>query len=544
MTVIAPAYNEAKSIAAKIDNLAQCDFPRDRVRILIGDDGSTDDTAAIARKAAARHPTLDIDVVSFDRNRGKASVINDLVARAQSEIIILTDISAMAPADGVSRLVDRFCDPAIGAVGAGYSVANVSGDAAASYWTAQTRVKGGESILFGLNGAHGALYAIRRAAFEALEPDTINDDYIIPLRIAMRGYRTIYDPTIIAFERDRVAERDDFHRRKRIGAGNLQQVVRLARDRRFWRPRVAIPCLLSKAARVAAPFFLAVAFVVSLALAPTSPLFAAFAAAQAAGLCLAGLGLTVLKDVAPLRAAGYIVRSYAAIGLGALEYAFGVRRRPGANGETVNYIPATTRIAKRALDIVGAATALILTAPVTPFIALAIKLESPGPVFFRQLRVGRMDHDRTVLFEMIKFRSMREDAEKATGAVWATERDPRITRVGGFLRKTRLDEIPQMINVLRGDMSLIGPRPERPGFYARLEKGVPFYAERTYGLRPGVTGLAQVSQGYDADIEDVRNKAMYDHAYAASLTSPVEWLKRDIEIVFRTLTVMATGRGQ
>lgn len=145
---------------------------------------------------------------------------------------------------------------------------------------------------------------------------------------------------------------------------------------------------------------------------------------------------------------------------------------------------------------------------------------------------------------MIKFRTMRTDAEAASGATWAAKSDPRITRVGQFLRKTRLDELPQFINVLTGEMSLIGPRPERPGFYQKLENEIPYFVERTYGVTPGITGLAQVNQGYDTCIEDVRSKVGFDHSYALSLSSPLSWLKMDIYIIFRTLVVMVCGRGQ
>lgn len=206
--------------------------------------------------------------------------------------------------------------------------------------------------------------------------------------------------------------------------------------------------------------------------------------------------------------------------------------------------PAAIRLAKRAVDIAAALVGLALTLPLWPFLALAIKLDSPGPVLFRQLRIGEARPDRVAMFFMLKFRSMRADAEARSGAVWAQKRDPRITRVGAFLRKSRLDELPQLINVLRGDMSLIGPRPERPGFYRRLDAAIPFFAERTGGLKPGITGLAQVNQGYDATLDDVRRKVAWDHAYALRLTSLRAWLAADVGIVFRTLAVMAGGRGQ
>ena len=209
-----------------------------------------------------------------------------------------------------------------------------------------------------------------------------------------------------------------------------------------------------------------------------------------------------------------------------------------------SHIPPRVAAAKRALDVLMALSALLFTAPLWPLLALAIRLDSPGPVFFRQLRVGRADPDRTALFVMLKFRSMRVDAEADTGAVWATKRDPRITRVGWLLRKTRLDELPQLLNVLSGDMSIVGPRPERPGFYQELETAIPFFAERTCGLRPGITGLAQVRQGYDTCIDDVRRKVAFDHAYGMRLGSLRSWLTCDISLMVRTITVMAMGRGQ
>ncbi len=199
---------------------------------------------------------------------------------------------------------------------------------------------------------------------------------------------------------------------------------------------------------------------------------------------------------------------------------------------------------KRVIEVVVALCLLICLLPVFPLIALAIKLDSPGPVFFRQMRIGICLRDKTKLFYMIKFRTMRIDAEKNTGAVWAKKGDSRITRVGNFLRKTRLDELPQLINVIKGDMSIIGPRPERPGFYATLENAIPYFSERTYGLLPGITGLAQVNQGYDTCVEDVRSKLAYDLAYSLSLRSISSWLRMDGVIFWKTISVMLLGRGQ
>lgn len=199
---------------------------------------------------------------------------------------------------------------------------------------------------------------------------------------------------------------------------------------------------------------------------------------------------------------------------------------------------------KRCFDLSVATVALVVLLPVIPFIALAVKVSSKGPVFYKQLRVGRSTPTQMELFEIIKFRTMYQDAEAKSGAVWATDNDPRITPVGLFLRKTRLDEIPQLINVLRGEMSIIGPRPERPSFYQKLEAAIPYFADRTYGVMPGITGLAQVNQGYDTCIDDVRRKVGFDHSYALSLSSLKSWALMDLSIITRTLVVMIDGRGR
>ncbi len=201
-------------------------------------------------------------------------------------------------------------------------------------------------------------------------------------------------------------------------------------------------------------------------------------------------------------------------------------------------------IAKRAFDLTIALVILVILAPLFPLIAAAIRLDSPGPVFYTQLRVGYYSKEKVRLFHIIKFRTMYQNCENRSGACWATENDPRITSVGRFMRKTRLDELPQLFNVLKGEMSLIGPRPERPCFYPELENAIPFFTERTYGILPGITGLAQVNQGYDTCIDDVRRKVGFDHSYALALSSFKNWLAMDLHILFKTVFVVVMGKGQ
>ena len=194
--------------------------------------------------------------------------------------------------------------------------------------------------------------------------------------------------------------------------------------------------------------------------------------------------------------------------------------------------------------MLAASIGLLLVLPLFPIIAIAIKLESRGPIFFQQLRIGQSLPNRVDVFMMLKFRTMSADAEYISGPTLAKKNDVRITRVGRFLRKTRLDELPQFVNVIRGDMSMIGPRPERPSFCRRLEKEIPYFTDRTYGLKPGITGLSQVHQGYDECLDDVKNKLGYDLSYSLAIRSLSSWLKADCMIVFSTIKVMVLGRGQ
>jgi lipopolysaccharide/colanic/teichoic acid biosynthesis glycosyltransferase len=242
-------------------------------------------------------------------------------------------------------------------------------------------------------------------------------------------------------------------------------------------------------------------------------------------------------------------------------------------------VKTSVRIAKRTFDVLAASVGLALTAPLYPIIAALIYRESPGDVFFRQRRAGRLlgpkpgspHHFRFQEFEIIKFRTMKLNAEAKTGAVVASENDDRILRIGGFLRRTRLDELPQLWNVLRGDMSLVGPRPERPELIDNLALAIPFFEERMRGVRPGLTGLAQVSLGYTgrprpgskieayissltnpfkvdgtegALADDMRIKALFDFAYGAAIEDFSSFVRMEAWILWQTpLAVLKrTGR--
>ncbi len=193
----------------------------------------------------------------------------------------------------------------------------------------------------------------------------------------------------------------------------------------------------------------------------------------------------------------------------------------------------TRKVIKRIVDIFCALIGFILSLPLFPLITMLIKLDSRGPVFYRQLRVGEGEKN----FKLIKFRTMKQDAETSTGAVWAKKNDCRVTRIGKILRKLRLDELPQFINVLRGDMSLIGPRPERPEFVEKLKQTIPYYGNRHF-VKPGITGWAQIKYPYGASEEDALEKLRYDLYYIKNL-SPL----LDMSIIIDTIKVVLFGRG-
>ena len=227
-------------------------------------------------------------------------------------------------------------------------------------------------------------------------------------------------------------------------------------------------------------------------------------------------------------------------------------------------------IAKRLMDIVFSTAILLFSAPLMLFMALVIKLTSKGPVFYKQRRMGMLANGRRPMeFDVYKFRTMSVDAEARSGAVQAAVNDVRVTGIGRFLRKTRLDELPQMLNVLKGEMSIVGPRPERPELMASLAHAIPFFEERLRYVKPGITGLAQVTLQYDGEMgkgdklaplksslvnpfglqeldgapaDGMRLKMLYDLSYSAALERFTSFLKTDLGIILKTPFIMFVAR--
>ncbi|TCS42384.1 sugar transferase [Reinekea marinisedimentorum] len=553
VTVIVPCYNESETVVDKLYNLQFLDYPEDKLRVLLVDDGSSDDTV---RKISSTLSTdefagKDFQLLVQPRNGGKVAAINAAMRKVSHGVVVLSDTSALVSIDALKRAAGLLADDSIGVVCATYKFLQPGSEGEDRYWQYQTQMKHTESLLGSTLGAHGALYAFHAESFKPLAADTINDDFILPMSICRSGKRCVYDTEMIAVELECASNEQDFNRRQRIAAGNFQQAMRLVdllHPKYGWS---AWNFASGKWMRVFMPFILLVLWLASLFNPVQNPLIELAAMVQTVGY-----SVLTMRHFFPdfswprlVNVAYYLVSAYVASGLGAVRYIINPEtftawaRADGQSLEEYGY-SRSTFVAKRFTDVVVAGAALLFTLPLWPLIALAIKLESKGPVFFRQLRIGRAMPDKTELFHMIKFRTMVTDAEAKSGAVWAANNDPRITRIGNFLRKTRLDELPQLFNVLKGDMSLIGPRPERPGIARDLNRALPFYAERTYFVPPGITGLAQVNQGYDTCLDDVKNKLLYDHAYALTLSNPLRWLKADVHVAFKTVWVMVAGRGQ
>jgi sugar transferase (PEP-CTERM system associated) len=244
-------------------------------------------------------------------------------------------------------------------------------------------------------------------------------------------------------------------------------------------------------------------------------------------------GSMPVRELLDLRLRGVVIEDTSEL----MERLLGRLPLDGLNPSTLIFthgfnIKTSHQIVRRLISIIASFVGLVLCSPFLPFIILAVRLSSPGPIFFRQTRVGLHGHP----FSLIKFRTMRQDAE-ANGAVWATKNDSRITPLGKFMRRTRLDEIPQLWNVLRGDMGFVGPRPERPEFVQWLTQEIPFYEIR-HIVRPGLTGWAQVRYQYGASLEETKRKLEYDLYYIKHVSLGLYLL-----IIFETIKTIVLRRG-
>jgi lipopolysaccharide/colanic/teichoic acid biosynthesis glycosyltransferase/glycosyltransferase involved in cell wall biosynthesis len=550
VSVVIPARNEAGSLGAKLEATLALE-PRSRIReVLVGSDGSTDATASIVLAAAARDPR--VRLVDRGVRRGKAAVIADLARQAQGEFVLFTDAGAEVSPDVLPALLDVMGDPEVAVAVPRYETRGHEGGEGA-YWRLQTALKKSESDRGLVVGAHGACYLARRSLVPALPNRTVNDDLLLPALIRADGGRVVYVHEVASSETSTSGAPAVYKRLARIARGNWQLFSRHTDLLSPLRPRLAFPLLATKLLRILGPWLLLGALATAAVGAVRFPFFQALLATGAVVLAVASWALWRQLDgrrvPGVLGLLGYGLLGQVATAAGAWEalrggHGVGWESVDGeAEGDVPPPLPLSVRGAKRTLDVLGSALLLLVTWPFMLACAVAVKLTSPGPALFQQERVRHDSRGRPVSFRMYKFRSMWVDAEARSGPVWATVADPRITPVGRFLRKARLDELPQLWNVFRGDMTLVGPRPERPSFVKQLSEMIPGYTDRVARCKPGVTGWAQIHCEYDTSVDSVRTKVLYDLAYVAHLYDLRSYLSMEVNVALRTVMVMVRGKG-
>lgn len=537
---VIPMFNESLFIEQKIANIATLDYPRKNFSVLLLDDASTDNTVQVAQLAKEQYPQLDIVIQKFPMNRGKVALLNDVLSKLPAGVILfLSDVSSSFSTNILHRANAFFNDPKVGIFCPKYQFAVNALAGAKTYWNYQSSILFAESVLGAPMGYHGAGYAVRRDLWQQLPTSIINDDFVMPMQIIAKGYRGIYDLESSCLEMEQASMSMDWNRRLRIAKGNIQQVVYLKRLLLPSNGLRAWMYLSSKTLRIFLPWLFLGVLLSSFFLSFHYPkLFTPLVIIQLL-FYFAGL---FKWNVKPLAIASYFVRGQITILIG--WFKFFQPQTHWTKASKINsssFVHPLVRILKWMFDKIGALIGLGVFLLLLPIFAFLIKRASPGPIFYKQLRVGKTTAGCTHLFNLYKLRSMHIGADKSH-LKWTLKDDPRVYSFGTFLRTTRLDEFPQFYNVLKGDMSLVGPRPEKPSLFPYIEKNIPFYAERLNGVLPGMTGWAQVSLGSDKHIEDVVKKVAFDHAYAMYLTKPWLWIKLDFVIIINTLKMVFTRR--
>ncbi|WP_049536039.1 glycosyltransferase family 2 protein [Vibrio harveyi] len=327
MTIVVPAYNEEQWIAEKIRNLASLDYPRDKLTIVIACDGCTDNTAEIAQNTIQEAICADTLFIIRDHaiNRGKVTLINSEMKNITTEITVLSDVSALVSCDSLLLASQHYQNENIGVVNATYQIMATQNQGEAAYWQYQSNVKYKESLIGSTIGSHGAFYTFRTKLFTPLEPEIINDDFILPMRIVLQGYASIYEPRMLALELEESSDNSDFKRRLRISAGNMQQFLKL---KKLLLPRyrgTAFAFLSGKVLRLATPYLMIMCFVSSLLL-MEYPTFQALLVAQLAvySIALITYLIPAFNLFKPFKLINYIVVGHIANFAGGLRYLLGM----------------------------------------------------------------------------------------------------------------------------------------------------------------------------------------------------------------------------
>lgn len=282
ITIVMPAFNEAEHIAEKVRNLACLDYPNHRFNVVIACDGCTDNTGEIAASVLDEIICADLQcsIVSFSKNRGKIAVLNEVVPSCTGDLVALTDVSSLLSFDALEVVATRFQDKSVGAVNGNYRLMKAGSEGEKAYWAYQSAIKIGEEALGSVMGAHGACYFFRRRLFEKLPDNTINDDFIIPMRMVEQGYRVVYEPRLNALELECADVQQDWLRRIRISTGNVQQLICLLN---ILHPRfggIAFSFFSGKGLRVLMPVLMIISLVGSYVLGASYAIFAIAALLQ------------------------------------------------------------------------------------------------------------------------------------------------------------------------------------------------------------------------------------------------------------------------
>ena len=552
IAVFMAAHNEQAYIYDKLINIASQIYPNEKIAIHLVLDGCTDDTLACATPAldrlAEQNIFCHIDV--FDENKGKLNAINHLINLYSSDydVVLFSDVSAMLSINAFQEVACKMADKKVAVVSGLYQVYDQANNEQNGYWALQNKTRLDESIFGAVNGVSGSLLAIKSHLVKPLDEGTINDDFIQAIQAVDKEHVIAISEDINMVEMEEDALDKDYTRRVRICAGNWQQLGLLVKKFGSFNLWQKLIFTSSKGLRGVMPICIAVLYI---SLFSQAVLVGGLYAVAAMGLLITNLiGLAKIRGLISFKlpvidSVNYMLFSYLVGLYGIMQFHKGVYKQSWSRvPKKINSEQKRILITKRIIDVIGASVGLVLSAPILLLVAIAIKLDSKGGIIYKQLRVGESTDNFVSLIYVYKLRSMYIDAEARSGAVWASDNDPRITRVGRFLRKTRLDELPQLWNVLKGEMSLIGPRPERPVFYKNLEENVPYFTHRTYQLKPGISGLAQVMNGYDENIEGVRRKIAWDYAYALSLSSFSSWYRTEMSILVKTIQVVLMGKGK
>jgi lipopolysaccharide/colanic/teichoic acid biosynthesis glycosyltransferase len=530
VTVVIPAHNEAEVIVDKLYNVLGQDYPAHRLEVIIGDDGSEDETAALIA------PFLSSNVFFWrsPQRLGKAVMLNRLLERATGELVLFTDASCMLSPHALRRMVVTMSDVRVGVALPTYAVKGKGVEA--GLWGTVGLVRKWFMRRGFFLGVSGAAYMMRRKSFSPLPHDTINDDYTLGYGVARKG-RWVWPMSDAVAVDGKTSRAGHWQRMCRIAAGDAQMLFRLSRKQASARVRLSL--WVHKGLRLALPAAtVGMLLIASFLLNTGAPLFSF---GLLSGIFFLSLALAASYGTGLF---AHLARLFFAQGVGLWRAANNGQApqwaRPDAAPQWVRP-PLRVRFAKRAVDVFLASVGLVLGAPLMAVLALWIRLDSKGPSIYAQRRVSQWLEGERREFVMYKFRSMRADAEMSTGPTWAKAHDPRVTPLGRFMRKTRLDELPQLFNVLKGDMSLVGPRPERAFFVEKLSAQIPGYEARVQGIKPGLTGWAQIHCGYDTDVEAVREKVLFDLAYGAHLHTLRDYLRIETLTLLRTLRVVMAG---